>query len=128
MIASGVDWLETQRRAHMTRTVTYWRGAASVSVPATIGRTIFSVDKGAGFFERIEARDYLIAAADIILGGVAVTPARGDQIVESRGAEGPLPGVTYVYEVMAPANEPHWRWSDRSHAVRRIHTNLVEAT
>jgi len=115
LLTTGTTWLDGMRRAHMSRSATYRRGASSVAVLATAGKTVFRVDTGYGMFEHIEGRDYILRASDLVLDDAAVTPAAGDQIVESGR----------VYEVMAPANEPPWRWSDRDHAVYRIHTKYV---
>ena len=112
-------WLDGQRQAHATHIVTYHRGALSVEVSATIGRTLFEVDSGAGVLERIESRDYLIRTADLVLAGNAVFPERGDQIHETQGSQ------TFVYEVLAPAGKPPWRYSDPYRRVLRIHTKQV---
>jgi hypothetical protein len=89
-------------------------------VQATIGRTLLKLDDGYGGV-RMEwtDRDFLIHAADLILGGEPTLPARGDLIRETDS------GVTYVYEVMAPGNEPPWRWSDVYRQVLRIHTKQI---
>ena len=114
-------WLDGQRQAHATHIVTYHRGALSVEVSATIGRTLFEVDSGAGVLERIESRDYLIRTADLVLAGNAVFPERGDRIHETQGSQ------TFVYEVLAPAGmgKPPWRYSDPYRRVLRIHTKQV---
>jgi len=96
-------------------TIQVRRGAASVALAATVGRTPFWVDRGEGLFERIESRDYLVTAADLSLGGMTVLPERGDQIIES----------AKVYEVMAPADEPPYRYSDRGRSQLRIHTKYM---
>ena len=84
----------------MARTVEYCRGAESVSVQATIGRTVFEVDDASGLLEKWESRDFLIAAAELVLAGAQVLPQRGDRIRETGG------GKVYVYEAMAPGREP----------------------
>lgn len=106
----------------MSRGITYTRGASSVSILATVGRTIFRVDDGFQIFQRIESRDYIVDAADLVLDGSQVLPERGDRIEETAN------GATYTYEVMAPGGEPHYRWSDREHNTLRIHTKLVDQT
>jgi hypothetical protein len=95
----------------------YRRGAAEVPVPAVIGRTLLKLDDGYGGV-RMEwtDRDFLIHAADLVLGAVAVLPERGDTVRETVGTK------TFVYEVMAPGKEPPWRWSDVFHKMLRIHT------
>jgi len=115
--ASG--WLEDQRVKHASRPVIYRQDAQSAEVQATVGRTVFELDNGYGVLEKVESRDYLILAADLILGAVAVLPKRGDQIRETQGT------ITYVYEVMAPGKEPHWRYSDPFRKTLRIHTKHV---
>jgi len=120
LLQRGSDWLEAQRTQHMTRSVVYERGAASVEVPATIGRTVFEVDDGFGVLERVESRDYLILAEHLVLDGQPALPQRGDRIREADGAN------VIVYEVTAPGREPHWRYSDRDRKILRIHTKQVD--
>ena len=119
LLQRGSAWLQQQRTKHLTRQVTYARGADSVQVPATVGRTIFRIDKGYGVLERIEARDYLILAADLVLNAAPILPKPGDQIRETEG------GKTFVYEILAPGNEPCWRYSDLYRVTLRIHTKLI---
>jgi len=115
----GSDWLEEQRNALMARPVTYVRGNQSIDLPASIGRTIFRLDKGSGATERYEARDYLILSRDLILGGTPTLPLRGDRIREAAGNR------IFVYEVLAPGNEPHFKYSDGYRKTLRVHTKLV---
>ncbi len=116
----GSDWLAEKLKAHASRPVVYRRGAVEVTVQATIGRTLLKLDDGYGGV-RLEwtDRDFLIHAADLVLGSATVLPERGDVIREMVGDR------TLVYEVMAPGKEPPWRWSDVYRKVLRIHTKLV---
>lgn len=107
------------RTAHASRPVVYVRGTDSVEVAATVGRTVFRLDKGYGVIERVEARDYLVSGADLVLGGAVALPKAGDRIRETEGDK------TFVYEVMAPGGEPCWRWSDPYRRTLRIHTKHV---
>jgi len=120
LLRTGSDWLETQRTEHLTRSVVYERGASSVAAPATVGRTVFEVDDGAGVLMRVESRDYLVLAAHLVLDGQATVPQRGDRIRETEGTQ------TFVYEVMAPGKEPPWRYSDPFRKTLRIHTKQVD--
>ncbi len=115
LLQQGSDWLAERLKATASQSVLYSRGANSNIVLATIGRTVFETTSEIGIVERWEARDYLIQAADLALG----EPRRGDQIRETRN------GTTYVYEVMAPGNEPAYRFSDPYRKTYRIHTKLV---
>lgn len=98
----------------------YRRGEATVEVLATIGRTVFETDNGYGVVERTESRDFLISAVDLVLAGLETLPQRGDRIRETQGA------TTFVYEVMAPGQQPHWRYSDPGRRTLRIHTKHVD--
>ena len=53
-----------------------------------------------------QSRDYLVHAADLVLGGERTLPLSGDTIEETDGGE------TYVYEVTALGPEPAYRYSD----------------
>lgn len=119
LLERGSNWLEDQRTLHATRTVTYQRGAETVDLPASIGRTEFEADDGFGVIEKTESRDFLVLAADLVLAGATVLPERGDRIRETQG------GATFVHEVLAPGSVPHWRYSDPYRRTLRIHTKLV---
>jgi hypothetical protein len=120
LLRSGQAWLADQLREHVATEVTYRRGADEATVRATIGRTLLKLDDGMGGV-RMEwtDRDYLIRAADLVLGGNQAQPQRGDQIREVVGAE------TLVYEVLAPGDEPPWRWADPHRQMLRIHTKQI---
>ena len=97
----------------------YRRGAASAEIEATIGSTAFDRTDEYGVVHRIESRDYLVAAADLVLGGEAVTPKAGDRITETGESS------VHEYEVMSPGDEPAWRYSDPQRRTLRIHTKFV---
>jgi hypothetical protein len=46
-------------------------------------------------------------------------PVAGDRIRETVGER------VFVYEVLAPGNEPHYRYSDPFRKLLRIHTKYV---
>ena len=120
LLQRGMAWLESQRTKFMTQSVIYQRGTDDIEVLATIGTTTFQVDDGDGAMLRVESRDYLILAADLMIGETPILPKRGDRIREASG------GQVFVYEVMAPGDEPCWRWSDAYRQTMRIHTKQVE--
>jgi hypothetical protein len=120
LLEQGSAWLDDQRHAHMTRTVTYQRGAESLELAATVGRTEFEQVDEHGIVHKIESRDYLVRASDLVLAGAPALPKAGDRIRESAGAQ------AFVYEVMAPGNEPPWRYSDPYRKTLRIHTKHVD--
>ena len=113
LLGQGLAWLERQRASFLTKPVTYRRGAQERVVAATVGKTTFEVLTAGGVLERIESRDYLIAASE--LAGLG-PPQRGDQVIEDSG------GARHTAEVLAPGREPHWRWSDANRTCYRMHT------
>ena len=119
LLQTGAAWLADQMKTHASVDVLYERGAEQVAVKATIGKTEFELDDGSGVVVRIQSRDYLIQAADLVLGGTPSWPVAGDRIRETQGA------TTFVYEVNAPGNEPHYRFSDPFRKLLRIHTKHV---
>ena len=119
LLERGSAWLDVQRHAHMTRTVTYQRGADSVELAATIGTTTFEQVDEYGVVHKLESRDFLVRTQDLVLAGVAALPQAGDRVREADGE------ATLVYEVMAPGVEPPWRYSDPYRRTLRIHTKHV---
>jgi hypothetical protein len=119
LLEQGAAWLADQLRTHASTEVVYQRGAQRVTVAATIGKTEFEVDDGTGILQRFQSRDYLIQTADLKLGGLLTLPVAGDRIREPQGSQ------VFVYEVLAPGNEPHYRFSDPFRKLLRIHTKHV---
>ena len=119
LLEQASSWLAGQRTKFLSRTVVYCRGDVSVEVQASIGKTTFDIDDGYGAVESWESRDFLIAAANLVLSGVDVLPVAGDRINEVQD------GLTFVYEVLAPGKEPCWRYSDPYRTTLRIHTKQV---
>lgn len=95
--------------------VTYQRGADSVSITAAIGATEFERDDGDGVQVAFKSTDFIITASEIILGGFATQPRRGDKIVSG----------TRTYEVLSINGEPHFSWMDAAGTLMRIHTKLI---
>jgi len=120
LLGQASAWLEDMRHRHMTRPVTYQRGAQNVTLNATVGRSVFQVVTADGLVEQVERRDYLIRACDLVLGGAATEPQVGDRIRETVG------GKVQVYEVMGAGQEKHFRKSDPDGLTLRIHTAHVD--
>lgn len=122
LLEQGARWLDEQRHEHLTQTVTYRRGEASVELQATIGRTEHEVENGYGVLQKVETRDFLVRAEDLVLNGSAVLPNRGDRIIESHGE------AALTYEVMAPgtrSGSSHFKYADAYRHSLRIHTKHV---
>lgn len=120
LLEEAAQWLGRQQQKHLARLVQYRRGDARLDLLATVGRTVFEVETGTGALERIESRDFLLAAVDLVFDGQVSVPQPGDQIAETHGS------ATLIYEVMAPGREPAWRYSDPYRVTLRVHTKQVE--
>jgi len=119
MLQAGLDWLEAQRREHLSRTVTYRREGFTVEVPATVAATEFEVDDGFGIIVKQQMQDYLIAAEDLVLDGQQVLPEPGDDILDASS------GTVQVYEVTPLGREQHFRFCDPAQKTLRIHVKHI---
>lgn len=63
-------------------------------------------------------RDYLIPKDLLVFEGVKVEPQEHDWIEEVFT----VPDGTREYELLAPNDEPVWRYSDPQHTIYRLHT------
>ena len=119
-MASDITNALASVRSSYGATATYFRDANSVSVAVAVGSQDFEHDDGDGFMQTIEMRDYLIAAADLIISGSVIEPIPGDQIKEVNGE------TTFVYEVASPyEGRPCFDYSDPGRSTLRIHTKLT---
>jgi len=118
-LQTGAAHLASRLKSHASRTVTYIRGAQSVSVSATLDSQLLRVSDRLGNtkVERTD-RDFLITAADLILGGVVATPERGDEVRVTFGS------TVERFSVMAPGTEPHWRYEDAHQTLLRVHSKF----
>ena len=116
LLGKAADWLERQRHQHLTTAVWFERDGRRIGLQATVGRTRFESADEYGRVLRTESRDFLVRAADLVVDGAAVLPRPGDLIIESDRR----------YEVMSPAGEPEWRWSDVNQTPLRIHTRQID--
>lgn len=122
LLKTGSDWLCEQLKSHGSSAVVYKRGASTVTVQAQRGSSEAERNDTSGLVVEIEQRDYLILAADLVLGGVAVEPQRGDKIEDTDAS-----GVTRVFEVLPlMQGEPCWRWSDSYFKKFRIHAKQID--
>ena len=116
ILGKAADWLERQRHQHLTTAVWFEREGKRIGLAATIGRTRFESTDEYGRVLHTESRDFLVRAADLMIDGTAVLPRPGDLIIEG----------DLHYEVMSPAGEPEWRWSDVNRSTLRIHTKQID--
>jgi hypothetical protein len=120
MMNRGADYVAATLKTHASVPIVYTSGPVAIDLRATVGDTAVEVETMDGLTVRTHTRDYLVDAVDLVdLAGpspVIIEPRRGDTITD----DGQL------YEVLPMAGEPCWRWSDRAHKRRRIHTKWTE--
>ena len=120
----GIRWLNRQREAHLSRPATYQRGGESIAITATLGATSVEVTDDTGATVRSPQMDFIVSAAELLLGGTAATPRIGDRI-HVASADGTA-GKTLVYEVLTLPDGKHYRPCDPDGRMLRIHTKLTD--
>lgn len=100
-------------------TVTYTRPSNSktASLSAGVGSTPTEQPDNNGIFEKVEYRDWIVAAADLTFtDGTSFLPARKDTIATT----------TSTYEVIGIGPDgPPYEYSDRHETIVRIHSQKV---
>jgi hypothetical protein len=111
------------------RTVTYTRGAASMTFTAWPGAALFSrtTEEPGPSVVRSEA-DYLFAVADWTQAAVGGLPQTGDRITDPTVTD-PAIGSAVVFELQPPTKgEPVMRYSDALRTVFRVHLKRVKSS
>lgn len=113
MMHRAEEYLNRQLSAFCSEVVTYihyGKEPATLQVNAVPGRTVFRSEDSYGVVVRVHSVDFIISA-DALSG----EPEKGDEI-HCNGKR---------YEVLAPNNEPVWRWSGSGNTAMRIHTKEI---
>lgn len=113
VLRTASQWLDRQRSQYLADRVIYHHfGADAViaEVNAVRGRTLFRAEDDYGVTVRVQSRDFIISAEELTF-----IPAKGDEII--------CDGIRF--EVLAPNNEPVWRWSGTDEIALRIHTKEI---
>jgi hypothetical protein len=118
LLQKGSDWLAGQLKTHASREVVYQREAQQVTVRAIIGRKDFEVETAEGKLY-VRANDFLIHRVDLVFGGQATLPERGDRILVDFGQG------TETFEVLPGDGTQPWEFSDPFETLLRIHTQKV---
>lgn len=108
----GEDFLNAQLFNCASEKVLYYRHEEinGVLCDALIGQSFFKVDDVTGFTVRERSIDFIIQSSQLDF-----APEKGDVIM--RGDK--------KYEVLAPQNEPCWRYSGGNMDTYRIHTKAI---
>lgn len=120
LMRTGAEWLSGKLKAEASETVTYTRGADSVSggLAATPGETSYEHLDSDGISVEARVRDFTFEAADLVLASAVVLPAKGDLIVLG----------TTTYEVLPVGGGEVHRYCDRNNIRLRVHTKEIAVT
>jgi hypothetical protein len=120
IMETGMAWLASQLKANAASEITYSRGSDDVTLQATYGRKLLKLTDIDGAI-RMEwtDMDFVFDAADLILDGSQVEPARGDKVTLVVGED------VQIYEVLPFQSEPPWRYTDPFQTMIRVHTKRV---
>ena len=103
--------------------ISYYRGTAYVGLKGTPTKSVLQATTDGGVTIDSTGRDYIVAAADLKLGGVVIEPAREDLIKERVSTK------IHVYEVRRPdGSDQVWSYADAGRSTIRISTTLREIT
>jgi len=100
-------------------TIELRRGNETISVPATVGGTMFRIDTDERTNVVVFSVDFLIPANVYRFGGALVLPEERDLATRR------VAGRRETYELLKFGDEPCWRWADPAHTEFRCHTKLV---
>ena len=110
LLNKATNFLQDKSTAFLAVEIIYSRNSMTFNILATTGSTMLKVtyEYGAAVYWR--GQDFLVASADM-----PFTPERGDVIT--------LNGKTF--KVLAPNNEPCFRYCDADGVRMRIHTKRI---
>lgn len=117
-LQDGMDWLAAGHKRDCPLSATYTRGATTITLTISPGRTIFASNRQGGARIEFGEIDFLIDVADLVIGS-ATAPAEGDRLAVT------IRGIVYAFEIMPVSGEPAWRYSDQYRTRFRIHCKEV---
>ena len=113
-MAKGAAWFDQVRRQHLSISISYFANGALLPLEcaATLVDGRWETIDAAGQLVRMETRDFFVNTDDL-----PGDPKVGDKITVIEDS------IERTYRVAVPGGGQNpWRWADRRHKVRRIHT------
>ncbi|HBG25671.1 MAG: hypothetical protein A2Y10_02475 [Planctomycetes bacterium GWF2_41_51] len=114
LLKTGIQFLADKLKAHASETVIYKRGADTVTICATFGKTNYQIEDDSGFQIGGQITDFLFDAEDLIIDGLLTVPKAGDQIQTDSA----------IYEALF-LQDGCWRYSDPYRKIIRLHTKEI---
>lgn len=123
ILQRGMNLLASAAASAAGGQIVYTRGASTVTLLATFGRTEFQVEDANGIRIEMSDRDFIVASEYLLFSLVRVIPQRGDKItVINAGSE-----ATEYFEVLAPGGAQPYRLCDPEGYMIRIHCKRCPA-
>lgn len=95
-------------------------GALSVEILAVPGRTEHEVVDDTGLVSTVQSQDWIVWAADLVLGDQVVLPKRNSDVVEELAEDGV--SVAATFQVAHPGGTEPYSFMSASRLILRIHT------
>lgn len=99
--------------------IRYKRGVLNVLLQAIPGESRHDVVGSDGGVRTVRTVDWVIKAAELVLGGSVVLPVRGQDVIEQLNSTG---GVVATFAVTHPAGAEPYRYCDHYQTLIRIQT------
>lgn len=119
LFRTAVAALQTARKAYLSDSGTYSRGANTVTLLGTPGETRQETLQPSGLTTVVTLRDWFFDASDLILNGSRTRPAKGDRWTVV------INGVTEVYEAHLPTGTDQCYHADPTGQQLRVHFKQV---
>ncbi|OHB50506.1 MAG: hypothetical protein A2Y10_18075 [Planctomycetes bacterium GWF2_41_51] len=114
LLKRGIEFLADKLKAYASQTVIYKRGADTVTICATFGKTNYQIEDDSGLKIGGEITDFLFSPSDLIIDGLLTLPKAGDQIQTDSA----------IYEAQF-IGDGCWCYSDPYRKMIRLHTKEI---
>jgi len=114
ILKNGIQFLADKLKSHASETVIYKRGADTVTICASFGKTDYQVQDQSGFKIGGQITDFLFQAEDLVIDRTLTVPKAGDQIQTDSA----------LYEAQF-IGDGCWRYSDPFRKMIRLHTKEI---
>lgn len=122
-VASLITSAVKTARAAVGSSATYHSGSESVALTVALGHSDFEITDEFGRLSSWRSRDFILLAAELVIGGERIEPQRGHYILLAAG------GQVERYTVQHPdPKQPPWRYMDPTNTALRVHTTRTAVT
>jgi len=120
LMQDGATWLGEQLQAAAGRSVTYRRGNRSATLTAVPSQHEYDVLDEDGFATKRQSYDFVVTAADLVLGSDTIEPRPGDRIDDT------INGEERHFELMPLGDRPCCEWHDVTGIQLIVHCKRIK--